>query len=161
MSNYGRVKSIDKATQAEKLLKGTKLPTGHIRINIRLRDNSNEGIYIHRFVAEHFLKDRREDQKFIIHRDGNKNNNFFMNLRWVSQRELTDSQMEQGVYDMENRKKGPNVKMTYTKVQLLKKWLREGKTKRKVLANRMGITMTQLKRIENGENWSYVKEATE
>ena len=84
-------------------------------------------------------------------------NNYWKNLKWVDQRELTDIQIEQGVYDPDNRKKSRLVKMTESKVRLLKKRIREGKTKRSILAKSFGITQTQLKRIESGENWGNVE----
>ena len=49
--------------------------------------------------------------------------------------------------------------MTETRVALLKKRLLEKKTKRKILARNFGISEMQVKRIERGENWGYVKPA--
>ena len=48
-------------------------------------------------------------------------------------------------------------KLTASKVKLLKDCLRKGKTKKKILAKQFGISMTQVKRIERGENWKEIK----
>ena len=156
-SNYGRLKSVNKETEAERLLKGSIMKQGFLQLNLTLQDDIRQGFYVHKLVGEFFLKKPPEDKKFLIHIDGNKMNNYWKNLKWVDQRELTNIQIEQGVYKPENRKKSRLVKMTESKVRLLKKRLREGKTKRSILAKSFGITQTQLKRIENGENWGNVE----
>ena len=93
----------------------------------------------------------------LIHVDGNKLNNYWQNLQRVDRLGMTQHQVEQGVYLHENRKMPSHAKMNETKVRLLKKRLLEGKTKRKVLAKSFGITETQVRRIEKGENWGHVK----
>lgn len=156
-SDYGRLKSVNKVTGAERLLKGSVMKQGFLQLNLTLQDNVRQGFYVHKLVGESFLKEPPKEKKFLIHLDGNKMNNYWKNLKWVNQRELTDIQIEQGVYDPENRKTSRLVKMTESKVRLLKKRLREGKTKRSILAKSFGITQTQLKRIESGENWGRVE----
>ena len=93
----------------------------------------------------------------MIHIDGNKLNNYWENLQRVDRAGMTQHQISQGVYLHENRKMPSHAKMNETKVRLLKKRLLEGKTKRKVLAKSFGITETQVRRIEKGENWGHVK----
>ena len=100
---------------------------------------------------------RAEGKDFVIHLDFDNYNNHYKNLKWVNQKELTAHQIKHGVYEKENRKVASHVKMNESKVRLLKKRLKEGKTKRKILARSFGITETQLKRIERGENWGQVK----
>ena len=41
---------------------------------------------LHRLVAEHFLE-KIEGKNFVNHKDGNKNNNHYTNLEWVTQSE--------------------------------------------------------------------------
>jgi hypothetical protein len=75
----------------------------------------------------------------------------------MSQREMTDFQIANGVYDPKNRKPSPLNKMNPTRVRLLKKRLKEGKTKKQILAKNFNITMAQLRKIEKGIDWGYVK----
>jgi len=155
-SDHGRLKSVNKLSKDEKLLKGSLMKQGFKQLNLKLIDDARQGFYVHKLVAKKFCKKKRS-QKFVIHKDGNKLNNHFENLSWATREEMTQHQVEQGVYLHKNRKMPSHSKMTETKVKLLKKRLREGKTKRKVLAKSFGITETQVRRIEKGENWGHVK----
>ena len=156
-SNYGRVKSINKTTDIETLLKcSNSKQIGYKVLNIRLEGGLRQGIYVHHLVAKAFVEKPSEKHKFAIHLDRNKFNNYWENLQWMTRQEMVDMQVVHGVYKNENRKTGKQVKMTETKVKLLKQRLKKGKTKKKVLAKNFGITVTQLKRIERGENWGYV-----
>lgn len=156
-SDYGRLKSVDKITQRETLLKGSITVQGYQQINLKLKDNVRQGFYVHKLVAEAFCNRKSEDHKFAIHIDRNNLNNHYENLQWVTQREMTDLQIKHGVYDPENRKRGSHCKMNPARVRLLKRRLKEGKTKKKILAKNFGITVEQLRKIEKGIDWGYVK----
>jgi len=155
-SDYGRLKSIDKSTENESLLKGSTTIQGYLQINLKLKDNVRQGFYVHKLVADEFCTKEREEQRFVIHLDRDNLNNHFENLKWVSQREMTDFQIENGVYDPQNRKRASHCKMNPTRVKLLKQRLKEGKTKKKILAKNFGITVEQLRKIEKGIDWKYV-----
>ena len=157
ISDYGRIKTIEKDTGDERLSKGVvHQRSGYLRIKVKITSKKDVDFYIHKFVAEHFVENP-EHKSYVIHIDRNKSNNFYQNLRWMTHRELIDWQVKHGIYDPQKRKRPPQTKMTETKVRLLKKRLKEGKTKKKILAKAFGITYMQLNRIERGENWGYVK----
>ncbi len=159
-SNYGRLKSVDKATGIERLLQGSKSKYGFLQLNLRFKDNKRQGFYVHRLIASEFVPNMDpENKKFLIHIDCNKKNNFYKNLKWVNQEELTEHQKAQGRFDPRYKNGRLKYKMTETRVALLKKRLLEKKTKRKILARNFGISEMQVKRIERGENWGYVKPA--
>lgn len=155
-SDYGRVKSIDKLTKKEQLLKGSKTVQGFMLLNLRLEGDSTQGCYIHKLVAEQFCPKENPAQKFVVHIDQDNLNNHYENLQWMTQREMTDFQIKNGVYDPKNRKPSPLNKMNPTRVLLLKKRLKEGKTKKQILAKNFNITMAQLRKIEKGIDWGYV-----
>jgi hypothetical protein len=155
ISNYGRIKSISKETGNEVLLKGSV--TNHfVCLNLTLVDNITQGVYIHKFVAEHFVENDDLSKIFVTHIDKDKKNNYWKNLKWVDQAELTKKHIETGVFAAENRKRNKNAKLTDTKVRLIKKRLKAGKTKRKIIAKNFNISMTLLTRIEKGLNWPHV-----
>lgn len=155
-SDYGRVKSIDKTTKREQLLKGSKTVQGFMLLNLRLEGDSTQGCYIHKLVAQEFCSKETEDQKFVVHVDQDNLNNHYQNLQWMSQREMTDFQIKNGVYNPKNRKPSPLNKMNPTRVLLLKQRLKEGKTKKQILAKSFNITMAQLRKIEKGIDWGYI-----
>jgi hypothetical protein len=154
-SDYGRLKSVDKMSGNEKLLRGSLMKQGFMQLNLKLEDGVRQGFYVHQLVASKFIK-KDKSKPMLIHIDGNKLNNYWENLQRVDRAGMTQHQIAQGVYLHENRKMPSHAKMNETKVRLLKKRLQEGKTKRKVLAKSFGITETQVRRIEKGENWGHV-----
>lgn len=78
VSNYGRVKSL-KGFQA-KILKSQPNSKGYQRVSI-----NGKYIFVHRLVAQCFVKNDNLDEKKIIHHiDSNKTNNRASNLMWVS-----------------------------------------------------------------------------
>ncbi len=153
ISNYGRSKSVDKETGKINYPKGVILKQCNLRLlRIKLSNGTSPGIYIHKFVAENFVDKTSADQNCIMHLDGDKMNNNWRNLKWCTKSELFDFQRKLGWYD-----KKTNCKLTETQVISLKKKLKRGKTKKKILARQLGISLTQLKRIESGENWGEIK----
>lgn len=157
VSNYGRIKSVNKANLSEKLIKGSTDQRGFSVVNIRIQNNKRDHFYPHRIVAENFLEKPTGECEYIIHLDHDKKNNYWQNLKWVSKQDWIKDLEKRGVFDKAERREGKHVKMTETKVALLKKRLLDGKTKRKVLARSFGITETQVRRIERGENWGDVE----
>jgi len=158
ISNYGKIKSVNKINSNERLLKGSKLPRGGYRVlNIRLKGNNQQSIYIHKFVGEHFVPKGDDKREFVVHLDEDKGNNHWQNLKWMTRGELTKWQIDHGIFNPENKKRGSNTKLTETRVKMIKKWLNDGKTKKKVIAKKFGITEVHLKRIEKGQYWGYVE----
>ena len=156
-SDYGRLKSVTKLTGDESLLKGSKTIQGYHQINITFVGDVRRGYYVHKLIAETWVKKNNADQMFVIHIDGNKSNNHYNNLTWMTQAEMTKSQIDKGVYNPQNRKPSYLNRMNPSRVKLLKKRLKEGKTKKKILAKNFNISVEQLRKIEKGIDWGYVK----
>lgn len=127
-------------------------------------------VLTHKAVAELFLPPPQPNQKFIIHLDWNKENNYFENLKWASQEEVTKHQLANPQHAIKKFqesllgiKKKPNTKMgklTENEVLLIKKRLKKGDTLRS-LAKRFGVSDMQIHRIKTGENWGHLKEVSE
>jgi len=156
ISNLGRIISTEKATGVEKLLKGSYTKVGYHQLNLRLADGSYFRHYIHLFVAKTFMEKTNEDQVFVTHKDRDRSNNAYTNLLWISKKDLIAQQMKRGQFDYNRRKPSKLIKMTESKVKLLKSRVRKGKTKRKILAKQFGISEMQISRIMSGENWGHV-----
>ncbi len=158
ISNHGRVKSVDKNTERARLLRiyYDRLDYGRINLKIKGKDHS---FYIHKKMAEYFLKPI-EGKEFIIHKNLNRKDNRKTNLKYVSrkqQKQYVKDRAEK--YDFNKERRGGYYKLTAANVALIKKYLKLGNTRKKMLAKRFGVTHTQINRIESGENWGYVEPA--
>lgn len=126
----------------------------------------NQGLLVHRLVAEFFCKKPSDEHTLVIHKDFNKLNNHYTNLQWATMEEsIAHQQFSPSVMaDKENRKNfsgriNGNQKLTVTRVMLIKKRLLEGRTMRQ-LARQFKVTETQIARIKKGENWAQVPAAS-
>jgi hypothetical protein len=83
ISNFGNIKRLKNSK--EKLLKPSIEKKGYLKIRL----SKNCKVYsfkIHRLVAIYFIENK-QNLKQVNHLDGNKLNNNFTNLEWVSNRE--------------------------------------------------------------------------
>lgn len=156
ISNFGRIKSIQKSNGTERLVKGATVRGGLRTLNQKMKDNSVAVIMVHRFVAQHFVSGQSIERCHIIHKDYNKGNNYSGNLKWVSKEEWHAHNLA-SPYRKKERTRTSQDKLTESKVKILKKALREGKTKRKVLAKIFGVKENTIYQIQTGRRWGHVK----
>lgn len=157
ISNHGRLKSVMKKNGAERLLKPTKMRDGYIRANMKVKGPKMEVYTIHRLVYEYFVGHEEEGEYFIIHKDENKDNNHVKNLQLMNRAQLSKRWDDKGFYKDVDIAAKPNVKLTETKVRLLRQRLKKGKTKKSILAKQFNISLAQLRKIELGISWKNVK----
>jgi len=162
ISNYGRVISYITTIKEGDIIKGGKL-RGYATLPVRPFGKSKT-FYIHKLVAQYFIENEREDAKFVIHVDYNKNNNFITNLRWSNKDEVFEHQQSNPlVLEAREKQKGRKTvqghKLSSTEVMRLKKKIFDPKRKSrlKIIAKQFGISEMQLYRIKSGENWGHVK----
>ncbi len=155
ISNYGRFKSLDSETEIEQLFNGFWGPRGFRRVTARSKNKFVLNVALHSQVAKEFIPKKRKGDRYVIHLNGDRGNNHYKNLKWITREELNQIWKEKGVYDMTKRKP-PRAKLTETDVKRLKRMLKRGKTKKTIIARQMGISYMQLNRIERGENWGHV-----
>lgn len=93
VSNFGRVKSLPRVIiqdGKDRVMYGNLMSlkrnngSGYINVLLSKGEDGYETKYIHRLVAEHFVKNYSEDMT-INHKDFNKANNHILNLECVSQ----------------------------------------------------------------------------
>lgn len=156
ISNFGRLKSFQNNEKGE-IIRGSVIQ-GYKSLNIRLSKGKSFNRYVHKLVAENFVKKPSIDHKFVIHLDFDKLSNHFENLKWVTKDEMVAHNKENpSVINKLIPKRTKNYKLTETKVKMIKKMLLHDNTRLKMIAKQFGITHTQLNRIRSGENWGYVK----
>lgn len=160
ISNFGRTKSIDKITGEERLLKTHPDHRGFYRASIKVAGNLNQALYVHKEVAKHFVRPKTNEHVHVIHQDLNRRNNHFNNILWADDIEWKAYIKQRAKkFGFKKSSKGGYFKLTAGQVAIIKKQLLAGKTRRKMIAKRFGVSTTQLKRIERGENWADVKPA--
>lgn len=76
---FGVVKSL----KAGKVKKHIISPKGYVRISL-YRDSKQHVFFLHRVVAMMFLGEMPTPLHQVNHKDGNKKNNHFSNLEWVT-----------------------------------------------------------------------------
>ena len=156
VSNYGRVKKefSDGEFKLRTIGKINNFDTfSYPRIGTKKAGN----FYVHRAIGILFLK-KREDQRFVIHKNHDLNDNYFENLQWVNQKELTAHQITNPKRIAKFGIK-PGAKLTEGKVRIIKKKLLDPnrRTRLRIIASQFGITTTQLDRIKSGENWGEIE----
>lgn len=67
-------------------LKGQKSNSGYLNYNLTLPNGSKRRLYAHRLVAQYYV-DNPQGKNQVNHIDGNKDNNHFTNLEWVTPQE--------------------------------------------------------------------------
>ncbi len=155
VSNYGRLRSFQNLPTGE-IIGGSKIQ-GYKSLNIRLQGNKTANRYVHKLVAEFFLKKPSEAHKFVVHLDFDKLNNYYENLKMVTREEMTlHNKDNPAILEKVRPKRTKNYKLTESKVMMIKKMLKSDKNRLKMIAKQFGITHTQLNRIRSGENWGYV-----
>ena len=157
ISSNGRIKSIDKKSKDECLIKGTYTKGGYHQFNIKVSDDKRKTFYVHRLVAELFLDKKKKGQEFVCHKNGKKADNKIKNLVWASREEWSKLHDKLGTYQNLDRRGGYNSKLTEAKVKAIKKSLKAGRKTKTSLAQKYGVSITQIKRISSGENWSHVE----
>lgn len=157
ISSNGRVKSVDKKSKNEYQIKGTYTKGGYHQFNIKLEGGKRQTFYVHRLVADLFLPKKKKNQELVCHKDGNKKNNKVKNIMWASRAEWSKLHKKLGTFEGLDRRGGYNSKLTEAKVRTIKKALKAGNKTKTSLGLKYGVSITQINRIQSGENWGHVK----
>jgi hypothetical protein len=162
VSNTGKLASYLDTPRNAQVLKTKRIEDFHC-ISLRMY-GVKKSLFVHRLVAEAFLRRPSNKHEYVIHLDHNKKNNHSQNLKWATQRE-----------QIEHRKTSPAVKkaikdrilikgsfakvLTENKVKRIKEEIWDPKRKRtlKQIAESYGTSEMNIYRIKKGEFWYQVK----
>jgi HNH endonuclease len=120
---------------------------GYLSIKMKFFENGKiEHVCLlqHRIVAEVFVPNP-DEKPYVIHLDGDKANNKTENLAWATHKERYKHQFDLGLF------KTP--KLSKSDVLEIKESLKN-KVPKNFIASQYGVSHTQIKRIDIGENWS-------
>ena len=156
ISNYGRIIKYSKDKQ---VLKKKTYINGYETISLRQKlNNKTTSRYVHKLVAQHFLEKENEDQVYVIHLNYDKEDNTVNNLKWATKREKELHQFNNPNWESVVKKRSRNIgKLTEGKVKIIKRQLKNNRTRITMIAKRFGVSDMQIHRIKSGENWSHVK----
>lgn len=156
ISNYGRV--INNSKEKKEIRKKSFI-NGYETIGLKQEINKKStSRYVHKLVAQHFLEKENNDQIYVIHLDYDKNNNQVSNLKWATKKEKEEHQFKNPLWKIayNNKKQGRNQKLSEGKVKIIKRQLRNKRTRISMIAKRFGVSDTQIHRIKSGENWGHI-----
>lgn len=151
VSNCGRVRRLEKDSVVRVMDQGSI--AGYPYAVIKYPDGRQRNRYIHRLVAQEFLKPKDEYHNFVIHKDYDRTNNNLGNLELVNRRKLFEHRKSSPI---PRKRRTRGYKLDENKVKRIKKLLKDENIKLSMIARMFGITHTQLNRIRSGENWGHV-----
>lgn len=160
ISNRARLKSVDTKSKSERLINPNKDRVGFFRVTIRGKNQKNHALYIHKLVGENFVDKASRKHKYLIHKNLDRGNNKLSNLKWVDNEDHNKYVKQR--YELIGYVPGPRSgkpKLTAKQVARIKRYLLTGRLKKKAIAEKYGVSHTQINRIERGENWKHVKPA--
>src|SRR4051812_13083484 len=92
VSNMGRLLSFEEKIKDGRLLNGGDIDGYRAypyRINVKDKIKYKT-LFIHRAVAEYFLKKKSDKHTYVLHLDYNSGNNKAGNLKWATQQEMIE-----------------------------------------------------------------------
>lgn len=87
ISNHGNVMKIKKGEGPEEAFYPKEIG-GYKYLSLTSKNGSRETAYLHKLIAELFVKPKGVDFKFVIHKDYDRTNNHTDNLEWVTKEVL-------------------------------------------------------------------------
>ncbi len=169
ISNFGRVKKVSnnniylykykernalnkKRIIKEKILKNGVDKGGYFFVV--LCKNSNTKVWkIHRLVAMHFVNNFK-NKPAVNHIDGNKNNNYYFYLEWVTSSENQKHACKIGLANFSIGEKNFNSKLKEKDVLFIRN--NANRKNKKEIAEKLNISIDLIYKILNYKNWKYL-----
>ncbi len=155
ISNYGRIKSYCYDHDNGRIVKLGNIK-GFFNVSLRV-DGKKKSYLVHKLTAEYFVEKTADDQDVVIHLDWNKQNNYYLNLQWVTK---VESYKRMHKVLQEARKKAGKVvtssKLNKQDVAVIKGMLEKG-VKQNLIAKMFCVSEMQVSRIARKENWAEIE----
>lgn len=152
VSNLGRVcrEKFYRSTQVGKILKPALDGKGYLTVVLYLDELSSRW-RVHRLVAEAFCGVRQADH-VINHKDGKKENNFAVNLEFVTRSENTNHAYRNGLIKIPVSENCSAAKLTRDDVSGIRDRLKAGWNQGE-LAKIYKVSQTTISKIYLGKTW--------
>ncbi len=144
ISNYGRIKTFGRIDRFNRKWKEKYLSLcidscGYHPITL-CKNGVVKKTRIHRLVAQMFVENPHQRTN-INHKDGNKINNHYTNLEWVTPKQNSDHAWKMGLIGKNHTRgeKHPSSKLTWSKVNKIRNLYPTGKYTTRKLAEMFGL----------------------
>lgn len=162
VSSWGNLRSY--AYGVARSIKGTLSKQGHRFLDVvtgwdeEKKRATRKKFPVHKLVAYYYVgNDDRESKTAVIHKDYDKQNNHFSNLKWVDAHEAgmhawnnEERESRLNFLKITNRKN----KLSPEKAEAIRRRYDRGKSTMKQIAKQYGVSEMQISRVIRGENWS-------
>ncbi|MBT3207816.1 MAG: hypothetical protein HN704_03860 [Bacteroidetes bacterium] len=155
VSNYGRIKSFCHSPKEGKIVKVSNIK-GFNAYSFMVGKKKKQ-FYVHKLVADAFVKKEDTTQAKVIHLDWNKLNNHYKNLQWVTTKESYKRIQDKLKSNVEKTGKSSTAAKLVSDDVILLKYMLEKGIKQNVLAKLFAISEMQVTRIKRKENWANIQ----
>lgn len=151
ISNTGKVKSL---YRYKKELKQSTTEKGYKYVSLPLNGKwCNKRVHV--LVAIVFIPNP-ENKPFVNHKDGDKTNNNYWNLEWVTSSENTIHALTTGLKIPIKGQNHANSKLTDEKVILIRKLYSETKTSFRKLGKQFNVSGSVIQGIVTNKTWKHL-----
>lgn len=126
-----------------------------VRVHYKRSDNRNKCIdmFVHRLVAQCFIKtDKNIKELQVNHKDGNKKNNHYLNLEWVTNKGNIEHAIKTGLSKVKGEDNS-NSKLSKEDVESIRHIWKTKNISRADLARMFNISWTMVNNIVKYRNW--------
>jgi len=164
ISNLGNVKSVSRVVKSsvqkngfritkEKIKPSQDNGKGYKQLYVQI-NRKRILFYIHRLVAKYFIENPLNLPE-VNHIDGNKSNNSFKNLEWVTRKENVNHAFDIGL--MKNRKTGKRIKVFQILENDVVLWnsISNASNSLKIDSSSISKVCRNINKTAGGYKWSY------
>lgn len=162
VSNLGYVKSINRTTSHNRILKGKLLKMivdkdNYFEVSL-CKNNKKKNYRVHRLVAETFISNP-DNLPQVNHIDGNKQNNNVCNLEWVTCKQNIQHSFKMGLSFVKGGETHHCAKLSQKQVDFIRNnyKFRDKNFSTVALANFFGVTPSTITLITKNKNWKKEK----
>lgn len=155
ISSHGNIISINGKYKGEKTFNVHVDKLGYHFTTLRMSPLKRQ-VRVHQLVAEHFVfKPDGLNHPCVNHKDGNKLNNHYLNLEWVSKKDNCAHAVETGLHSIKGAKH-PNSKLTEAEVVEMRELYATYAISHSSLGILFGVTREQARDVINRKNWKHI-----
>ena len=157
ISNFGRVKSFQQSPKG-KIRKTGDCGGRYLRIDLKNEAGKRKDFLVHLLVISYFGPPKPSPLHECNHKDGDRYNNWIINLEWMTHSENMKHGYDNGLFadkDWKGIKVNTN-KLTEKDVIKIGRLYNKGKYNQTELAKKYGVSQANIGYIVNNKSWRYL-----